>query len=906
MSVYLDRIEISGVRSLNWSTGTGPGLVLDDVGRVNIVFAPNGVGKTSLVEALTLALTGEPRRRGRALSHEAIVHAGRPEGRRARVALRFNGVEELAWDEPQAKDATSLAALRARTAALLSTERSDPEVVTNLLRLTHLLPQGWGERFTDQEGSARWTLVERALDLEGVRAAVRAGQASGAVGKALAQCGDKALRMATEARTALERWEECARRWQQAREAASNAGALTPEELKAELDVIATEFQITGPLTLSRARTLVEERRASLRNALEVAERLHARREAADAQVAGAEAAHVTAEAALRRAEVDLAAASVSVVHAEGSAAQAELPNLRAVLGRAEAIEKSLAMRVYAAALDVHDGAMRRAEDGLSKLADAQALDAAVADAETALSSADKDLRGAHQCLVELERAHGEMSRLLRELRPHVVQDPHDPRNCPVCGTPVPAQALLDRLDARLGALGDTATDEARARHAAAETRLHDATSQARGARVRRDDAALARAAATRARGEAFAEIAKVREEYPVLAEAGALGAGALAEALRAAATALVPDLAQLGNIAPDDARRARDSAARSVLMAEEAVRTSKALPHAPSEALTLEVVRHRRELAQGEHNDANTEVAAADQRRGGARASRDALVAELALLQLPELANVRSEDIPAKLESARSSRTTALDAVATRLDAVQRGAEAYARIDAVRLAEDALRTEVRAAKINQPDVLDDSWIGHTTEHLLGRERDAQEAATADSQRIQTVGKWVRVLASELQGYEDECLRELDPAVDRFLNALAPTMRWRVKLDKYRREARTSVANAPTPNPHELLSEGEHTAVALAYLFAFHSRFPWSRWPALVLDDPFQAADVVRVGALLDLLRGMSVARGTQLFLTTHDPQLAEWASRKMKNAGLDTRLYELERTAKGIRALAR
>jgi hypothetical protein len=428
-----------------------------------------------------------------------------------------------------------------------------------------------------------------------------------------------------------------------------------------------------------------------------------------------------------------------------------------------------------------------------------------------------------------------------------------------------------------------------------------EATSRALDANARRDAANAAR----RTRIAALEAIAGVCALHPALAGNGPQNASAHVETLRAEVRKLVGDEQNLANITPDSARHAYEVAAREVLAAEEAVRADESLLLRPAETLAIEVARHRREAAEETLRGAVSQRATSAQRLELARSAREALAAEWARVVLPELADTPLDELPAKLEAARHGRTLSLDLLEARLGAAVRSAEAYTRLDAIRIAEDALRVEVRTLGEEVPKELHETWVDEVTERLRKRVETAKAEASRISERVATVRGWITDLSSELQRYEGECLKELDPLVGRFRDALAPTMRWRMTLKKFRNEAQTKFANddAPQADPADLLSEGEYTAVALAYLFAFHTRFQWSRWPALVLDDPFQAADVVRSGALLDVLQGMNVSLGTQILLTTHDPQLADWAGRKMRNAGVDVRLYELERTADGIRA---
>src|SRR6185503_17332067 len=165
-------------------------------------------------------------------------------------------------------------------------------------------------------------------------------------------------------------------------------------------------------------------------------------------------------------------------------------------------------------------------------------------------------------------------------------------------------------------------------------------------------------------------------------------------------------------------------------------------------------------------------------------------------------------------------------------------------------------------------------------------------------------------LAKGIRSLQDGLLPRLEGPRDAFLSALAPGLSWRPSAQRNRQGLTHSVVyGAPVAAEDSsllsaALSEGEQNAVALAYLFALHVTLGgWSRWPGLVLDDPFQSADVVRIAALLDVLRGLILHRGSQVLLTTHNLDKAHWCARRMRNAGIDTAVFQLHRRVAGVRA---
>jgi hypothetical protein len=60
--------------------------------------------------------------------------------------------------------------------------------------------------------------------------------------------------------------------------------------------------------------------------------------------------------------------------------------------------------------------------------------------------------------------------------------------------------------------------------------------------------------------------------------------------------------------------------------------------------------------------------------------------------------------------------------------------------------------------------------------------------------------------------------------------------------------------------------------------------FRWSRWPAVLLDDPAQYSDVVHSTNLVETLRVLALHHGFQVFLATHERDFALYAERKFRN----------------------
>jgi DNA repair protein SbcC/Rad50 len=94
--------------------------------------------------------------------------------------------------------------------------------------------------------------------------------------------------------------------------------------------------------------------------------------------------------------------------------------------------------------------------------------------------------------------------------------------------------------------------------------------------------------------------------------------------------------------------------------------------------------------------------------------------------------------------------------------------------------------------------------------------------------------------------------------------------------------------------PELYLSEGQLGAVNLALLFSANLTYPWSRWPAILIDDPLQYSDIVSASAFMDLICNLVKERNMQIILSTHDSGEADFCRRKCIAAKIQTQDCQL------------
>ncbi|WP_197170700.1 hypothetical protein [Novipirellula aureliae] len=194
------------------------------------------------------------------------------------------------------------------------------------------------------------------------------------------------------------------------------------------------------------------------------------------------------------------------------------------------------------------------------------------------------------------------------------------------------------------------------------------------------------------------------------------------------------------------------------------------------------------------------------------------------------------------------------------------------------------------------------------------------EAKIAETQRrldhVKDVKERATKLATDLQEKVDEfndgALRPLATRIQQFHNVLSPfryQIGWKTRTVRGAIELRQSVsresglASQETP-PQLELSDGQMAVQGLSTLLAASTEYRWSRWPALLLDDPLQSSDLLHTSAFIDIIRGLIVELGYQVFLSSHDMEEAKYIIRKCERSGINvTKCHLLGPRSNGVRA---
>lgn len=211
------------------------------------------------------------------------------------------------------------------------------------------------------------------------------------------------------------------------------------------------------------------------------------------------------------------------------------------------------------------------------------------------------------------------------------------------------------------------------------------------------------------------------------------------------------------------------------------------------------------------------------------------------------------------------------------------------------------------------------NWLSHedlrkTQRDLASflKEEDAPDPAVCEAKLQQKIDDLQKRRQSweQARGLIDTVERHVQKNQDKMLHEVIEPLQQRVKafdrawsafpeldlgmaLPRHRGK-RSMTFSIEQHDAEMILSEGQAGVKSLSYLLGASTAYPWSRWRALLLDDPFQYNDLIHKAAFLDVLRALIQDQGYQVLLTTHDLDEAQFIGRKCRNAGIGFQLCRL------------
>ncbi len=530
-------------------------------------------------------------------------------------------------------------------------------------------------------------------------------------------------------------------------------------------------------------------------------------------------------------------------------------------------------------------------------------------------------------------RESSQLAELLSGLAAHIQ---HDDTACPVCASPFAEGELQRRANEALAAQDARLADEVEALAV-----LRDQ------ANVAAQDLAKAQAeilnASTSTKAADVAEAAAASERAAIQ-----LGLGVIDGDPNALVTARSADNAR------ERAAHIRDNGGSAVDVASAQARVGALATALGSLDERLSAANQRRsrcEMALQAIQDslephpkpwsleaADEAVAAQRKRTEEARAALEALRiaratsanAETAARERLAAAHEERDRVASAISEAEATRVKAIE------DWLKAGMEADPSSPAIEARDAALvsRAGQLASYLEEATALSRSYEALLAQHELRSLRELMEAeggpgaaddALPRTQKLQEQLEEARVafrataatrdavvaygdqLKTEAETFSTQFLLPLNDLIDAFNRALLSTPGETVQFNAEHTVERTALGmrlrypdaidNAQyktTLPPQLVLSEGQMAANGFSILCAASTAYRWSRWRALLLDDPLQHNDIIHAAAFVDVMRNLVELEKYQLIMSSHKRDEGEFIARKFDAAGLPCTVVEL------------
>ena len=189
-------------------------------------------------------------------------------------------------------------------------------------------------------------------------------------------------------------------------------------------------------------------------------------------------------------------------------------------------------------------------------------------------------------------------------------------------------------------------------------------------------------------------------------------------------------------------------------------------------------------------------------------------------------------------------------------------------------------------------------------QHLAGlqaRLDTARAAVKLTTGARAAVKRYSEDLQAQAEDFSSRVLDPLNVVIDDFNEAMLSTpgesiqFKADTRVDatsfgmalRYREKVENAIEAKKELPPQVVLSEGQLAANGFSILCAVSTAYPWSRWRALLLDDPLQHNDIIHTAAFVDVMRNMVELNGYQLIMSSHDRAESDFIARKFDAAGL-------------------
>lgn len=205
---------------------------------------------------------------------------------------------------------------------------------------------------------------------------------------------------------------------------------------------------------------------------------------------------------------------------------------------------------------------------------------------------------------------------------------------------------------------------------------------------------------------------------------------------------------------------------------------------------------------------------------------------------------------------------------------------------------------QLREVRNRMAGLLDGGTPEQVTARLISTLEGARKAAQSARLARSSADDLAEHLRAKSEVYAEQVLSPLKSVFTGYVRALVQDERFHDIGVEAKVQARSGTVAFPLPfegdgydstaRAEYILSEGQLSDLSLAVLLAASTSYRWSRWNALLLDDPTQYNDLVHATAILEVIRGLVQQKGYQIILSTHDDDQADFFLRKLKSSKIN------------------
>jgi DNA repair exonuclease SbcCD ATPase subunit len=238
------------------------------------------------------------------------------------------------------------------------------------------------------------------------------------------------------------------------------------------------------------------------------------------------------------------------------------------------------------------------------------------------------------------------------------------------------------------------------------------------------------------------------------------------------------------------------------------------------------------------------------------------------------------------------------IDTLMIRLNEVSEGYKSWLEDRELRAVTDDIASRVRSSGLHSEEAFD-SFLQGKIAYASDRLERASKARILSEELVHSLQEKADLYSQQVLSPLNTCIRQFSRAL---MTRADDSVAYRAEHYANRSELKPEIKlrggngrlSSLEMNPNLYFSEGQLAALSVSALFAASTCFRWSRWRALLLDDPLQHSDVIHASAFVDVILNLVKELQYQVVISTHDDAEFSYMARKLESASVPVSRCEL------------